>query len=114
MIWVRGMTSLAQSIKQTHDLCEIAEDWPAGWLKIMNERPYALADCAGALDAPVPVWHYEFEPPPRPVFASIGDMFAFWIDLIDDGIMYWDGDMWEVRQPLPDDIAIKLAGVLLD
>jgi hypothetical protein len=114
MIWTRGMTSLEQSIKQTHEMEDIDQDWPPGWFNVMNDRPYVIFDCTGAVDAPVPVWHYDFGPLTRPVFASVGEMFAFWIDLIDDGTMYWDGDMWQVRQPLPDDIAIKLAGVPLD
>ena len=55
----------------------------------------------------------EFPDPTRPVFESLGDMFRFWIELLDDGIMYWTGRTWSARD-VPPDAALKLGGVPTD
>jgi hypothetical protein len=111
----RVFTSLAEDVQQTIDFQEDDERWQQGWLNVMNEKPYIIFDCSGAVDAPVPVWHYDyaFNYPNRPVFGSIGDMVRFWIDLIDAGHMFWNPDIgtWDAREPLPTAIAEMLGGV---
>ena len=47
-------------------------------------------------------------------FASIGELFLFWISLIDEGYMYWDAPSWYISTQLPEDIANKLGGVPSD
>jgi hypothetical protein len=49
------------------------------------------------------------------VFESIGDMVAFWIQLIDDGLTVWDVERgWKVREPVSTDIQQMIAGVPSD
>ncbi|MEN3267947.1 hypothetical protein [Pseudonocardia sp.] len=70
----------------------------------MDEKPYLIFDCRGERNAPVPVWHldYAYDFPTRPVFASIGAMVSFWIDLIDDGQISWDANgEWHIANRSP-------------
>jgi len=30
----------------------------------------------------------------------VGDLVTFWINLIDDGLMYWDGTMWQIHDEI--------------
>jgi hypothetical protein len=101
----RAMTGLADDVKQTLEFQDEDEHWNHGWLKVMTEKPYMVFDCSGSQTEPVAVWHYDYEfpRPTRPVFASIGDMVAFWIQLIDDDLMVWDverGWQYANRSPL--------------
>jgi hypothetical protein len=82
MSWLRSMWSLEAGVTETVKDRVDAEIWRPGWLQILGERPYVRVDClANGRHGPVPVWHEapEWPPPTRPVFASIGDMFSFWI-----------------------------------
>lgn len=83
----------------------------------MTEKPYVVFDCSGSETGPVAVWHYDYEfpRPTRPVFDSIGDMVAFWIQLIDDNLIVWDVERgWQLREPIPTDLRQKIAGVPSD
>lgn len=115
MIWGRGLYSLEQSVRSTLEFRADDDDWRPGWLNAMDEKPYVAFACDGDQDQPVPVWHYDYvsPPPTRPVFAGIGEMVAFWIELIDTNIMYWDTRAWKVRD-LPQDVERKLLGVPAD
>ena len=89
MTWARNMWSLGLGVTETLKDRADAEVWRPGWLQILGERPHVRVDClANSRQGPVPVWHEapEWPPPPRPVFASIGDMFAFWIGIIVAGL----------------------------
>jgi hypothetical protein len=110
---MRTITSLAHDVEFTLAFSDDPH-WPRGWLKVMDEKPYVAFDCRGPADAPVPVWHYdhEYDLPTRPVFGSIGDLVAFWIELIDDGWMAWEiNRAWYLNTPLPDELAQKIRGV---
>lgn len=64
--------------------------------------------------APVPVWHldYSYDFPARPVFASIGDMVSFWIELVDNGHISWDvNGEWHIHEPVSDAIQQRIRGV---
>jgi len=113
MIWRRGMSSLEQAVTDTLAFREDDECWQPTWLNIMDERPYVAVECGVGPQDPVPVWHYGYDwpDPTRPVFASIGDMVAFWIELIDDGLMYWDHAQWRVGDAIPGETLEKLSGV---
>lgn len=113
MIWHRGMSSLQEAVTDTLVFREDDEEWQPGWLNIMDERPYVAVDCNVGLQDPVPVWHYGYDwpDPTRPVFASIGDMFAFWIELIDGGLMYWKREQWKISDSVSEEILGKLSGV---
>jgi hypothetical protein len=98
----RIMTSLAEDVDETMTLQSNDPTWPPGWLKAMNEQPYVIFDCRGAIDTPVPVWHYYqgLVFPTRPLFKSIGDMIMSWIRLINEGHMLWSVDRgWYLRDP---------------
>lgn len=109
----RSLLPFEVSVRQTLELRADDDDWKPFWLKVFDEQPYVALDCSRPRDAPVAVWHYDYasDVPTKPVFASIGDMFTFWIELIDDGVMYWERPYWKLRNPLPDAVATKLAGV---
>jgi hypothetical protein len=113
IVYSRVLLPLQVSVDDTLDFLATDDDWKPGWLKFMNEKPYIALDCSGNYEGPVAVWHYDYmsEPPTRPVFESIGDMFAFWLRLLDEGVMYWDAPAWKLRQPLPDDTAELLWGI---
>ena len=86
-------------------------------MQVMDEQPCLLFDCRGGVTSPVPVWHldYAFDFPTRPVFDSIGDMVAFWIELIDDGQVTWDANGDEhIREPVPDAVHQRIRGVPTD
>jgi hypothetical protein len=113
----RTLIPLGTCVQSTLDFLEDDDDWPRGWVSFMDEKPYMALDCRGGPDDPVAVWHYDYahqQLPTRPVFASIGELFLFWISLIDDGHMTRDAPRWDLRQPLPADIRAKLAGVPSD
>lgn len=121
IVWRRGLFTLAHCVQSTLGMRDESDDdfvWPFEWVQIMNEKPYLAADCRGDHDAPVPIWHfdYEFEYPTRPVFASIGDMVTFWIETIDSGEIYWSGHegLWRAREPLAEDVAQRYGGVPSD
>ena len=108
------MTTLAEDVDETMTLQSHNPAWPSGWLKAMNEQPYVIFDCRGAVDAPVPVWHYfqGFDFPTRPLFQSIGDMVMWWIRLISEGHMLWSVDRgWYLREPVPAEVQQLLGGV---
>jgi hypothetical protein len=114
MIWGRGMVPLGVAVPELVNSPEWDEERRPGWLRILDERPYLAADCtASGLGDPVPIWHYgpEAEPATRPVFASIGDMVTFWIMLIDDGRMYWDDNMWQIRDDMAGQVLRLLRGI---
>jgi hypothetical protein len=113
----RAMTELADDVKQTLEFQDEDEHWNNGWLKVMTQKPYVVFDCSGSETGPVAVWHYDYEfpRPSRPVFESIGDMVAFWIQLIDDNRMFWDVEHgWQLHEPVPADVRQKIAGVPSD
>jgi hypothetical protein len=89
-------------------------------MRIMDERPFIVFGCRDAddADAHVPVWHFDYsfdhDHPTRPVFASIGDMVTFWIELIDAGHLYWDADNWHIRDTVPETISERICGVPTD
>lgn len=113
--WPRSMWSLEGAVRETIDERIEHEFWRPGWLQILGERPYVRVEClANDLHGPVPVWHEapEWPPPTRPVFASVGDMITFWISLIDEGLMYWDGKRWQIRDDIaPSHVLEALSGV---
>jgi hypothetical protein len=111
----RTLLPLETSVRLTLGFRQQDDDWRPNWLKFMDEKPYIVLAC-GSYDDPVPVWHYDYAqlPPTRPAFASIGELFLFWISLIDEGYMYWDAPFWRMRPHLPEDIANKLGGVPSD
>ncbi|WP_445152676.1 hypothetical protein [Baekduia sp. Peel2402] len=110
------MYSLEQAVVVTENFRQDDEEWSATWLSILDERPYVAVDCGVGLDDPVPVWHYgsDWGTPTRPVFASIGDMVSFWIELIEDGSMNWEDPMWRRRADLPEELGERLSGVPQD
>lgn len=114
----RALTSLEQTVEQTLDFVEDDDAWKPGWVHVMDEKPYVVLACSGEDQGLVPVWHYDyaaFDFPSRPVFASIGDMVAFWIDLIDQGSMFWRGESWWIDEAtMPDDALQRLRGVPTD
>jgi hypothetical protein len=113
----RIMTTLDDDVEATVDLQEADLDWKAGWLHVMNETPFVIFDCRGGHDAPVPVWHYfqGFDFPTRPMFDSIGDMVAFWIQLMEEDHTIWSREFgWHLREPAPEDVIFRLGGVPTD
>jgi len=112
----RTLVSLEDSVGSTLGFREFDEILRPEWLHFLDEKPYIALDCGGTSDDPVPVWHYDEGPdePTRPVFESVGDMFLFWIKLIDNGTMCWDDPYWSTRDPLPSSTAQKLRGVPTD
>jgi hypothetical protein len=113
MIWGRGMLPLRVAVVEAADPPPWDEVRRPGWMQILDERPYLMADCTVGVDDPVPIWHYgpDWEEPTRPVFASVGDMVAFWVKLIDDDLMYWDRALWQMRDSAPANIRERLSGV---
>jgi hypothetical protein len=123
LVLSRVQTTLEEDVGDTVYFRDMDDNWRPGWLKVMNEKPYILFDCSSDPEAPVAVWHYDYEQgyPTRPVFDSIGEMLRFWMALIDEGQMFWDPDVtgtgvadWRVREPLPHEIARTLGGVPTD
>jgi hypothetical protein len=118
VVFPRYITSLQESVETTIDFASIiGDDWKTGWLRTMSERPDLVFDCRGPSAAPVPVWHYdpEFDYPTRPVFPSIGEMVAFWIDLMRRNLMVWNPKQgWTVPDAFPDDLRERLLGVPSD
>jgi hypothetical protein len=117
VILSRAFRPLDDSVARTLEFEQDEEQWPKGWTLVMDEKPLLIFDCRGGVSVPVPVWHfdYAFDFPTRPVFASIGDMVSFWIELIDDGQISWDADGEEhVRQPVPEPILERMSGVPTD
>jgi SMI1 / KNR4 family (SUKH-1) len=116
IVFSRVLLPLQVSVEDTLDFLATDSDWKPGWLKFMNEKPYIALDCSGGYDDPVPVWHYDYAqlPPTRPAFVSLGELFLFWISLLDDGYMYWDAPSWRMRPDLPEDITNRLSGVPSD
>jgi hypothetical protein len=119
IIFTRAFMTLADAVSQTLDFAAMDETLTNGWLHTIDEKPYVVFDCRGEANAPAPVWHFEysfnFDHPTRPVFESIGDMVAFWIELIDDGQIFWNtkGD-WGIRDGVPDAITRRIWGVPTD
>ena len=111
----RTLLPLETSVRQTLGFRRQDDDWRPNWLKFMDEKPYIALAC-GSYNDPVPVWHYDYTqlPPTRPAFASIGDLFLFWISLIDDGYMYWDAPFWHLDPQVPEEIVERLGGVPSD
>jgi hypothetical protein len=109
----RTLVSLEGYFWTTLDFRAFAEALRPERLHFLDEKPYVALDCGGAFDGSVPAWHYDEGPdaPTRPVFDSIGDMFLFWIGLIDSGSMRWDDPLWSTREPLSDGDRQKLRGV---
>jgi hypothetical protein len=93
------MHSLEQSVTSTLQFLAEDDGWRPEWLHAMDGKPYLVFACSGDYDEPVAVWHYDYvsPPPSRPTFASIGETVAFWIELIDTNIMYWEAPNWKVR-----------------
>lgn len=117
IIWLRGMSCLEQAVSDSVDFEGFDDNWNSGWLHLMDEKPYVLLDCSGEEHAPVPVWHYSYDDefPTRPVFASIGEMVEFWVALIDDGHMYWNGETWWGDEAsVPAEALQRLRGVPTD
>lgn len=111
----RMLAPLEASVQSTLDFREDDNGWRPEWLSFMDEKPYVALAC-GDLHDPVPVWHYDYVhlPPTRPVFASIGELFLFWIALIDNGYMYWDAPFWRTHPLTPQDVLTKIVGVPSD
>jgi hypothetical protein len=118
VIFARAFYSLRTGVKLSLEF--VADDERiGGWLQALDEKPYVFFDCRGDLDQPAPVWHFEysfdFDRPTRPVFDSIGDMVAFWIELIDGGHVSWDaaGD-WVFQESMPEAARRRVWGVPTD
>jgi hypothetical protein len=111
----RTLLPLETSVQSTLDFRQDDDDWQPDWLSFMDEKPYIALAC-GDFDDPVPVWHYDYVhlPPTRPVFASIGELFLFWIELIDNDYMYWNTPFWPMRRQTPQDVVKKVVGVPSD
>ena len=118
VILYRTFGTLADDVTRTVELEQDDEAWPKGWMRVMDERPFIVFDCRDADDDHVPVWHFDYsfdhDHPTRPVFASIGDMVTFWIELIDAGHLYWDADNWHIRDTVPEAISERICGVPTD
>lgn len=117
IIFSRCLVTLASSVAVTLDMEKVDETSPRGWMLAMDEKPDLIFDCRGEFDAPVPVWHldYSFDFPTHSVFDSIGDMVSFWIELIDNGQIFWDADgEWHIREPVSDAIHQRIRGVPTD
>lgn len=118
VMFARALDHLSASVDSTLQFAKLDETWVPGWLKVMDDKPYVLFDCRGAADAPVPVWHldYAYDPPTRPVFDSIGDMVAFWIELINAGQLRWSPQSggWIPREPTPEAVLLRITGVPTD
>jgi hypothetical protein len=73
IILSRAFKPLATDVQSTHEFVQDDNNWHTGWLKVMDEKPYIVFDCGGAADAPVPVWHYDynFAVPTRPVHPRL-------------------------------------------
>jgi hypothetical protein len=119
IIFSRCFGTLSDDVVATLDLEEDEDKWKKGWLHVMDEKPYLIFDCRGDVNAPAPVWHFEYsfdlDRPTRPVFDSIGDMVSFWIELIDNGQIFWDvhGE-WHIREPVSDAVHQRIRGVPTD
>ncbi|WP_445152674.1 SMI1/KNR4 family protein [Baekduia sp. Peel2402] len=118
MAWLRSLWALELTVSACLEYQRDDEYWRPGWIQLLSERPYVLADClANDQSGPVPIWNYhvEIDPPTRPVFASVGDMVSFWIELIDDDLMYWDGRLWQIRDDrISEEAMQRLSGVPQD
>ncbi|WP_445152677.1 SMI1/KNR4 family protein [Baekduia sp. Peel2402] len=118
MAWLRALWALDTAVPTSLKDAVSSDDWRPGWMQILSERPAVLVDClANGQHGPAPVWnhHVEIEAPTRPVFASVGDMVSFWIELIDDDLMYWDGRLWQIRDDrISDEAMQRLSGVPQD
>ncbi|MEN3267946.1 SMI1/KNR4 family protein [Pseudonocardia sp.] len=116
ILW-RAFGTLADDVTTTLAYEQDEEQWQKGWIQVMDDKPLMIFDCRGGVAAPVPVWHldYAFAFPTRPVFDSIGDMVSFWIELIDDGQIYWDPNGEQhMREPVADAIHQRIRGVPTD
>jgi hypothetical protein len=119
IIFWRAFNSLSDDVARTLEFEEDDENWPKGWLKVMDDKPYVIFDCRGPVDAPAPVWHFDYsfdlDRPTRPVFDSIGDMVLFWIDLIERRLMSWDAEgELHLQEPIPPEALQKISGVPTD
>jgi hypothetical protein len=117
VIFTRAFTPLRDSISLSAGFADMDETRPDDWLNVMDEKPYVIFDCRGETIAPV--WHLEYsfdlDSPTRPVFESIGDMVAFWIELIDDDQIFWSSDgEWGIREPVPETVSHRIWGVPTD
>jgi hypothetical protein len=99
----RTLLPLEISVQSTLELREDDSHWHPEWLKFMDENPYIALACNGDYNDPVEVWHYDYAqlPPTRPAFASIGELFLIWLELIDDGYMFWDPPLWNMHATPP-------------
>jgi len=118
IIWGCSLRALERAVTSSVRNRASSDDWRPGWVQILSERPAVVVDClANDPHGPAPVWNYhvEIDAPTRPVFASVGDMVAFWIELIDDDLMYWDGRLWQVRDDrISEEAMQRLSGVPQD
>jgi hypothetical protein len=118
MAWLRALRPLDLAVTSSLKDRASSDDWRPGWIQILSERPAVLVDClANDPHGPAPVWnhHVEIDPPTRPSFASVGDMVAFWIELIDEDLMYWDGRLWQIRDDrISEEAMQRLSGVPQD
>jgi len=110
----RTLVALSENVEETRVLQEFDQQWPANWLRTMDEQPFLALDCGGSPSSPVPVWHYMhgFSFPTRPVFESIGNMVSYWIELIDGEVMQWSVERgWFVNEPTSPDVREMLGGI---
>jgi hypothetical protein len=118
IIWGCSLRDLDLAVVSSVRTRANSDDWRPGWVQILSERPAVVVDClTNGPHGPAPVWNYhvEIEAPTRPSFASVGDMVAFWIELIDEDLMYWDGRLWQIRDDrISEDAMQRLSGVPQD
>lgn len=110
----RAQLSLTEAVERSLDSRSYDENWRHGWLQATNEQPQLLFQCDGSFDAPVPVWHYDYEPPGRPRYESIGEMLSYWMSLVDSGQAFRRDGLWKLREPVPADVRFMLGGVPSD
>jgi hypothetical protein len=119
ILFGRSFGTLSDDVAGTLDFEEDEEKWKKGWLQVMDEKPHLIFDCRGGIEAPAPVWHFDysfdFDRPTRPVFDSIGDMVSFWIELIDNDQIVWGAEgEGRLRESVPDAIRQRIWGVPTD
>jgi hypothetical protein len=111
----RSFNSVQRTVEATEMMYRADEELPRDWLLVMDDWPYVVVDCQGGATAPAPVWHFDYDSdfPRRPAFASIGEMVATWIELIDDGLLRWRPDEggWVLDTDAPDAVVERLRGV---
>jgi hypothetical protein len=105
--WLTALETAADEYACMRDPMRDAGD-PEGLLAPVGEQPSIYFHCAGAKDAPVPVYSQnDYTDRPRLVLPSIGELVMTWISYVDRGVFATNPDgTWIVRseKPYPPDV----------